>query len=95
MTRPADYIAAYDLAEDRERNRVAAVLEGFGFRVQKSVFELRLTRGQREEVLSKLAALKLETGFVSLYRWDSTARRFDVGHAPDRPHDESLHAYVL
>jgi CRISPR/Cas system-associated endoribonuclease Cas2 len=63
--------------------------------VQFSVFELRLTRGQREQLLRALGELKLQTGFVSLYRWDSSAKRHEVGQAPPRPHDESLHAYVL
>jgi len=95
MPRHADYIAAYDVTENKERERVAKVLEGFGFRVQRSVFELRLTRRQQEELLAKLLELNLKSGFISLYRWDSTAKRYDVGPVPERPHDESLHAYVL
>lgn len=95
MPRHADYVAAYDVTADRERERVSKVLEGFGFRVQGSVFELRLTRGQREELLRSLRDLDLRTGFVSLYRWDSVAKRHDVGQVPDRPHDESRHAFIL
>jgi CRISPR-associated protein Cas2 len=95
MPRSADYIAAYDVTSDKERGKVAEVLEGFGFRVQRSVFELRLSRGQREQLLRKLAALNLKTGFVTLYRWDSSAKRHEVGTVPPRPHDEGLHAYVL
>ena len=95
MPHAADYIAAYDVTRDKERDRVARVLQGYGFRVQRSVFELRLTRGQREQLLRALQALELQSGFVSLYRWDSQAKRFEVGRAPERFHDESLHAYVI
>ena len=34
------YVIAYDISDDRRRNRVAKVLEGFGDRVQLSVFEV-------------------------------------------------------
>ena len=34
MPQTADYLAVYDLSSDKERDRVAGVLEGFGFRVQ-------------------------------------------------------------
>lgn len=95
MPRTADYIAAYDLTSDRERERVAQVLEGYGFRVQFSVFELRLTRGLRERLLVELENLKIESGFICLYRRAATAKRFEVGVIPPRPHDEESHAYVL
>lgn len=95
MPRSADYIVVYDLTQDRERDRVAKVLEGYGFRVQKSVFEVRLSRGQREQLLRALTGLNLESGFVSIYRWDTTGKRHDVGQTPDRPFDEARHAYVL
>lgn len=52
------YLVTYDIENDRVRGRVAAILEGFGWRVQKSVFECvadgdaldRLTRGLTREL---------------------------------------------
>jgi len=52
------YVVAYDIEEDRVRTRIAAVLGGYGTRVQKSVFECnleqdaldRLTRALSEEL---------------------------------------------
>jgi CRISPR-associated protein Cas2 len=46
-------VVAYDVADDRRRNRIARMLEGHGDRVQESVFELfidrpRLRRLQRQ-----------------------------------------------
>lgn len=95
VPKDANYIAAYDLASDRERERVSRVLEGYGFRVQFSVFELRLTRGLRERLLADLKQLELKSGFIYLYRCDATARRYEAGVVPPRPHDESNHSYVL
>lgn len=37
-------VVAYDIADDRRRERVARILEGYGERVQYSVFECRLDR---------------------------------------------------
>ncbi len=36
------YLVCYDIEEDRHRSRIAHILEGFGQRVQKSVFECHL-----------------------------------------------------
>lgn len=35
-------VACYDIADDRRRNRAAKLLEGYGDRVQESVFECHL-----------------------------------------------------
>ncbi len=37
------YVIAYDIVNDRRRNRVAKFLEGEGRRIQKSVFECELS----------------------------------------------------
>ena len=39
-------VVAYDIADDRRRDRVAKILQGYGERVQYSVFECRLDRVQ-------------------------------------------------
>lgn len=36
----SQYIASYDISEDRNRRRVARILQGYGFRIQKSVFHV-------------------------------------------------------
>lgn len=41
------YLICYDIVLDRRRNKVAHLLEGYGMRVQKSVFECVLTPDQR------------------------------------------------
>ena len=45
-----DYLAIYDIADGKRLHRVAAILEDYGFRVQKSVFELRLSDAARLEM---------------------------------------------
>lgn len=36
------YIVAYDIANNKRRLRVAKILESWGYRIQESVFQLRL-----------------------------------------------------
>ncbi|BCB96579.1 hypothetical protein JZK55_15010 [Dissulfurispira thermophila] len=43
----------YDITDDLERARVDKVLKGFGFRIQKSVFECRLDRKNRDELIKE------------------------------------------
>lgn len=64
----SEYAVVYDVSDDRERRRLDRLLCGFGFRVQKSVFECRLTRAGLTALLRGIEALKLETGSVRLYR---------------------------
>ena len=35
----ADYAVVYDISSDKEREKVDKLLKGYGFRIQKSVFE--------------------------------------------------------
>lgn len=48
------YLICYDIVKTRRRNRVARLLEGYGLRVQKSVFECVLTPDQRLMLLKRL-----------------------------------------
>ncbi len=58
------YIYAYDLSNDRERQRLDKLLSGYGFRRQKSVFLCRLTRSARRRLDEAIAAMELKSGFV-------------------------------
>ena len=46
----AFYAVAYDIADDRRRRRVFAVLKAYGWSVQESVFECRLIPKQFAEL---------------------------------------------
>ena len=51
------YVVAYDIADDDRRQRVARYLEGWGRRVEKSVFECDVSRGQVREIAAHLRSL--------------------------------------
>lgn len=79
------YVVAYDVSDDRERLRVDKVLGGFGFRVQKSVYECRLSRHARGQLRERLENLQLRSGFVLGWRLASAQRDLAVGNAPPLP----------
>ncbi len=54
-------VFCYDVADDRARRRVAAVLEAGAVRVQRSVFEARMS-GRRADRLAEAAARHLGQG---------------------------------
>jgi CRISPR-associated protein Cas2 len=60
----------YDIEDDRVRGRVATLLEGFGRRVQESVFECRLREGELEALVSRLQVelKRPDTGQIRVYR---------------------------
>lgn len=62
------YIVSYDIVENKKRTRVANILEDFGTRVQKSVFECRLETDKFNEMHGKLkAAMDTKTDSILFY----------------------------
>lgn len=51
------HVIAFDLTDDRRRYRLTRLLEGYGLRVQESVFEAWLTDPQRDMLLRKAGAI--------------------------------------
>ncbi|MGC8808378.1 MAG: CRISPR-associated endonuclease Cas2 [Thiomonas sp.] len=51
------HLIAFDLASDRRRYRLTRLLEGYGQRVQESVFECWISGEQRATLLRKAAAI--------------------------------------
>ena len=50
------YIVAYDIANNRRRLKVAKILESWGYRIQESVFQLRLDADSLARVRHLLSA---------------------------------------
>lgn len=42
------YLAIYDITDAKRLNKVANILQDYGVRIQKSVFELRLSTASRQ-----------------------------------------------
>jgi CRISPR-associated protein Cas2 len=48
------YVVAYDISDDKRRKKVADLLEGYGKRVQYSVFECVLAQSKYDELRLRL-----------------------------------------
>lgn len=48
------YVIAYDIPDDRRRKKMADLLEGYGQRVQYSVFECTLSKSKFNELQKRL-----------------------------------------
>ena len=79
MTGASDYAVVYDITSDSERRRIDRLLKGFGFRIQKSVFECRLNKRGREVLLEKLRLFDIKSGFVKLYRLEYNSGGDSIG----------------
>lgn len=51
------YVISYDIEENRTRTRLAKLLEGYGVRVQYSVFECELPEKRFQELYEKVFRL--------------------------------------
>jgi CRISPR-associated protein Cas2 len=90
-----EYVAVYDVSGDRERTRVAKVLEGFGQRIQFSAFELRLSAAAHRSLVRRLEALELQSGWVAVYRISARTQRRAIGKVPPNPLSDDRHAWVI
>ncbi len=54
------YVVCYDITSDRLRSRIAKILEGYGRRVQYSVFECDLNERRYRELYERLLSLMQE-----------------------------------
>ena len=75
----SDYAVVYDISSDKERAGVNKILKNFGFRVQKSVFECRMNRKGRDDLIKKLGNTSIKTGFVKIYRLEYSSKNPVIG----------------
>ncbi|MGI6393641.1 MAG: CRISPR-associated endonuclease Cas2 [bacterium] len=92
--RTGKYVIAYDISCNNERSRVSKILLGFGFRRQKSVFECVLSATDKKKLIEKLAKLKIETGFIKIYKQEYCFQSQTIGNAPENDPDKG-HAFIV
>lgn len=63
------YIIAYDIPNNKRRRKLANLLEDYGVRVQKSVFEVWLDESDRKALMKRLQRLiKINEDSLRMYR---------------------------
>ena len=51
------FVVCYDVANNKRRSKVAACLDGYGDRVQDSVFELSVNRALLDQCITEVSGL--------------------------------------
>lgn len=80
------YLVCYDIVGDYARQKVANLLQGYGLRVQKSVFECVLTEKQLETLQQKVSKfIKKKEDQIRFYPLSAQQRGkvIIVGMAPE------------
>jgi CRISPR-associated protein Cas2 len=88
------WVVSYDIVNNRRRRKVAKILEDYGTRRQKSVFEARLTPVLWRKMWLELArAIDEREDRIDAYRLcaDCTGRMDSLGFAEPRGEDEEIY----
>ena len=89
------YLVCYDIVSDYRRNKVSQLLEGYGMRVQRSVFECVLSDSQYKLIVQEIRRrIDLKSDQVGLYPLSSRERQNVnlIGLKPEFTVDDS--AYI-
>lgn len=79
------YLVAYDIEDNRIRNRLAKYLGSFGIRLQKSVFAVRLERYRVKSFTRRLNQIVGPDGKVAVFRLCAGCRDSAIQIGPQEP----------
>ena len=83
-------LVIYDIIENKRRSRLVKILEGYGFRVQKSAFEARLSDRQYQKLLSAVENFALEEDNIRIYKINGQGEIRSFGIEQDEFENEVL-----
>ena len=87
------YVVSYDISENKVRKKVSDTLEDYGYRVQYSVFECRVSQLKYKEMYARLVKLVTSPGdsvrFYTICE-NCAAKIRTIGVKIDRPEDEDV-----
>lgn len=88
------YVVCYDICHNRRRYRIDKVLKGWGERVQRSVFEVLLTKNNLEALLAELRPLMDEQeDSIRIYPVTANDKQLCLGVESVYITDESIIAF--
>lgn len=61
------YAVGYDIEENRIRNKMAKYLKSYGFRVQKSIFEIYISHDEKKAILEYFKRIRGKNDKVAFY----------------------------
>jgi len=91
----SDYVVIYDITSDSERYKVDKLLKGYGFRIQKSVFECRMNKKLKADLIKSIEKLDIKTGFIKIYRREYSSKKLVFGNKITQSKDEQGDVFIV
>ena len=90
------YVITYDISNDKRRKKLSDLLEGYGYRVNYSVFECELNQTKFDKLLYEIELQKLVDKKYDSLRFyymckNCISKSFDVGQRADAFEEKSLY----
>ena len=87
------YIVAYDISEDKRRNKLSALLDKYGIRVQYSLYEIELNQTKLKYLIAKIKEQQLYDKNIDSIRFyyihESTLKNsFELSKKRFKPFEE-------
>jgi CRISPR-associated protein Cas2 len=90
------HVIVYDIENDRTRTRVATLLEGYGRRVQKSVFECRLGTSELKELVGRMQKELADDTEAQVRVYQVCQKCLDASFGLGRvERDDPQHCYIV
>lgn len=80
----------YDIVDNKRRLKLSSFLEGYGVRVQKSAFEIRVDKKKFDQMIAAIPQFVSEKDSVKLYKVHGNGEVFCWGNAKPEISDEVI-----
>lgn len=90
MEQKSMILVIYDISVNKRRNKLVKILEGYGFRVQKSAFEAKLSDRQYHKLLHAIEEFSEEEDNIRVYKINGQGEIHSFGVEPDEIENEVL-----
>ncbi|MCL2045536.1 MAG: CRISPR-associated endonuclease Cas2 [Oscillospiraceae bacterium] len=83
-------LVIYDISNNKRRNNLSKIMKSFGFRVQKSAFEARLSESKYNKMLKKIESIVAENDNIRIYKLRGNGAVTVLGKDDDEIDDEGV-----
>lgn len=80
----------YDIVENAKRVKLAKMLQGYGFRVQKSAFEAMITKKKYEKMISELEGFVKKEDSIRVYKISGKGQLKVLGKQIDNTQEDVI-----
>ncbi len=78
----------YDIAENKKRLKLAKLLQGYGFRIQKSAFEATITKKKYKKLLHELSLFGSKEDSIRVYKIIGKGQVTNIGKETNYEQDD-------